>query len=296
MVDFPISESVFSVEYAPYSLNKQIPNKSELLAMDIKQFVVDAFTNELFNGNPAAVCVLADSLPAEIMQQIAAENALPETAFITQNNDNTYNIRWFTPDIEMDLCGHATLATAHVLWHHLDHAQKRIQFRSNSGVLEVSHKEDSYIMDFPARKPTPAALPATIKMSLEMQPVEVLKSRDYILVYEDEQQIVQLSPDRKVLDDINLDPGGFAITAPGTECDFVSRFFNPGPQIFEDPVTGSAHCSLVPYWAERLGKNELHARQLSKRGGTLYCEDQGNRVLIGGTARTYSEGTIFVEY
>ncbi|MDR8391696.1 PhzF family phenazine biosynthesis protein [Aliifodinibius sp. S!AR15-10] len=263
--------------------------------MDIKQFVVDAFTNEPFSGNPAAVCLLGELLPAETMQQIAAENALPETAFLTRNSDARYNIRWFTPDIEMDLCGHATLATAHVLWHHLDHPQKRIQFSSNSGVLEVSQKDGRYILDFPARKPTPATLPETIKKSLDVQPVEVLKSRDYILIYEDEEQIIQLSPDQKVLDDINLDPGGFAITAPGMECDFVSRFFTPGRQIFEDPVTGSAHCSLVPYWAEMLGKNKLHARQLSDRGGTLYCENQGDRVLIGGKARTYSEGTIFVE-
>lgn len=224
--------------------------------MKIKQFIVDAFTDRQFGGNPAAVCILPDSIPGELMQNIAFENALPETAFIISNGDDAYAIRWFTPQIEMDLCGHATLASAHVIWNHLDYSENSIQFSSKSGPLDVRRNKDAVEMNFPARVPTSVALPETIQSSLNFQPVEVLKNRDYVLVYEDEQQIKQLAPDEQLLSSINLDPGGIAVTAPGEDADFVSRYFTPQSQIFEDPVTGSAHCSLIPYWSERLAKKK----------------------------------------
>lgn len=263
--------------------------------MEILQFVVDAFTDRQFGGNPAAVCILSDSIPGELMQNIAFENALPETAFIISNGNDTYTIRWFTPQIEMDLCGHATLASTHVIWNHLNYSDERIQFNSNSGSLEIRRKKDVVEMNFPARVPTSAALPETIKSSLNIQPAEVLKSRDYVLVYEDEQQIKQLAPDEQLLSAINLDPGGIAVTARGEYADFVSRYFTPQAQIFEDPVTGTAHCSLIPYWSERLGKKKMTAFQLSQRGGTLYCEDLISRVLISSKAKTFLMGTVYLD-
>jgi PhzF family phenazine biosynthesis protein len=263
--------------------------------MQIKQFVVDAFTDRQFGGNPAAVCILEKLIAGKFMQEIASENALPETAFIKPNNNNSHDIRWFTPRFEMDLCGHATLASAHVLWHHLDYNGDKIHFDSRSGPLEVQRQDGRYILDFPARMPSSSTLPEPIKKSLNIQPVEVFKSRDYLLVYEDEQQIIELDPDERVLDGINIDPGGIIVTAPGEEVDFVSRFFTPGDRRFEDPVTGSAHSSLIPYWSERLNKKKLNAEQLSERYGTLVCENKGDRVLIGGSAKTFSEGTVYLD-
>lgn len=263
--------------------------------MQIKQFVVDAFTDRQFGGNPAAVCILEDVIPDESMQKIASENALPETAFIKPTNSNEYDIRWFTPRIEMDLCGHATLATAHVLWHHRDFRGDKIQLNSGSGPLAVFRQNGRYFLDFPARKPKPSTLPETIKKSLNTQPEEVLKSRDYVLVYKDEQQVRDLDPDERVLDGINIDPGGIIVTASGRDADFVSRFFTPGDRRFEDPVTGSAHSSLIPFWSERLGKTKLKAEQLSERHGSLECEYRGDRVLIGGAAKTFSKGTVYLD-
>lgn len=263
--------------------------------MQIKQFVVDAFTDRQFGGNPAAVCILDEPIPSESMQKIAFENALPETAFIRPHNNGSYDIKWFTPRFEMDLCGHATLASAHVLWHHLDYSGDKIHLDSESGPLEVLDQNGHYILDFPARKPSPVPLPETIKNGLNIQPVKVLKSRDYVLVYENEQQIRELDPDERVLDGINIDPGGIIVTAPGYEVDFVSRFFTPGDRRFEDPVTGSAHSSLIPFWSEKLGKTKLKAEQLSERHGTLFCENKGDRVLIGGTAKTFSEGAVYLD-
>ncbi len=263
--------------------------------MQIKQFVVDAFTNRQFGGNPAAVCILEEPISNESMQKIASENALPETAFIKSKDRDEYNIRWFTPRFEMDLCGHATLATAHVLWHHQDFRGDKIQLNSGSGPLAVLRQNGRYFLDFPARKPKLSTLPETIKKGLNIQPEEVLKSRDYLLVYEDEQQIRDLNPDERVLDSINIDPGGIIVTAPGRDVDFVSRFFTPGDRRFEDPVTGSAHSSLIPFWSEKLGKTKLKAEQLSERHGTLDCEFLGDRVLIGGSAKTFSEGTVYLD-
>ncbi|WP_261387414.1 PhzF family phenazine biosynthesis protein [Chitinophaga pinensis] len=190
----------------------------------------------------------------------------------------------------MDLCGHATLAAAHVIKTFLNYDKDSILFSSASGPLKVTFSGERYVLDFPSRKPVSAALPDVISRSLSKQPQLVLKARDYVLVYAVEQDIRDIQIDRQMLDQINLDPGGVIITAPGENCDFVSRFFTPQASILEDPVTGSAHCSLIPYWSEKLGKKELKALQLSERLGTLFCTDNGERVLIAGHARTYSAG------
>ena len=259
--------------------------------MQIPVFQVDAFTGAVFRGNPAVVCLLEQWLPDGIMQNIALENSVPETAFIKPFKDG-YEIRWFTPDIEMDLCGHATLASAHVIVRHLKPGIEIVKFYSHSGDLEVQVQDDMLILDFPSRKPVPAICPRVILTAFEFEPVEVLKSRDFVLVFESEDIIRDMEPDQTILNKINLDPGGICVTARGTEFDFVSRFFTPGAHIFEDPVTGSAHCSLIPYWSERLGKVSLRAKQLSDRGGELICRDKGDRVLISGRAVTYLEGKI----
>ena len=261
--------------------------------MQLPIFQVDAFTNEMFGGNPAAVCPLETWLPAPVMQRIAAENALAETAFFVPR-DEAYEIRWFTPEIEMDLCGHATLAAAHVLARHLNCDRPSIQFLSPSGPLTVTVSKTLLTLDFPSRKPEPAVAPTEILAAIAQAPVAVFKARDYLLVFEDEETIRALDPDQRQMDQINLDPGGVIVTAPGTKADFVSRFFTPQASIFEDPVTGSAHCSLIPYWSEKLGKDSMRALQLSPREGQLFCTNAGDRVLIGGQAITYMTGEITV--
>jgi PhzF family phenazine biosynthesis protein len=261
--------------------------------MKIPIFQVDAFTNRLFRGNPAAVCPLDSWLPDETMQKIALENSVAETAFFV-STDLGYEIRWFTPDIEQDLCGHATLAAAHVIARHLDPTRSTIRFISRSGELTVLVENDLITLNFPSRIPVPAAAPREILAAIQVKPLEVLKSRDYIFVFDNEETIRNLKPKQSILDQINLDPGGVIVTAPGKEVDFVSRFFTPQASIFEDPVTGSAHCSLIPYWGKRLGKEAMVAQQLSARGGKLYCKNQGERVLISGEAVTYMEGHIYV--
>ena len=261
--------------------------------MPFQIFQVDAFTDRIFGGNPAAICPLRIWLPDEILQAIARENNQAETAFFTPSG-NGFHLRWFTPEIEMDLCGHATLATAHVLYNHLGYVEDEIIFHSASGNLSVFRKDGRLVLDFPARMPVPASLPEVIVSGMGKTPLEVYKSRDYLLVYETEADILSLRPDVALLNTINLDPGGIIATARGNSSDFVSRFFTPQASIFEDPVTGSAHCSLIPFWAARLGKNKLFARQLSRRQGELFCENHGSRVRIGGTAVTYSEGTLLI--
>ncbi|MBN1988770.1 MAG: PhzF family phenazine biosynthesis protein [Bacteroidales bacterium] len=262
-----------------------------MLTLPIYQ--VDAFTSKVFKGNSACVVMLEEWLPNSTMLNIAKENGVAETAFFTRNKDH-FHLRWFTPDIEMDLCGHATLATAHVVFNHLGYKGQHILFKSVSGDLAVGRNGELLVLDFPHRKPVPAELPVEIAESLNIQPKEVLLARDYVLVYETQEEVEAIAPNRRLIDRINLDPGGVIVTSPGKEADFVSRFFTPQATIFEDPVTGSAHCSLVPLWAERLGKKDLHAQQLSQRSGELYCTDLGNRVLIKGNAVTFLEGTIRV--
>ncbi len=262
--------------------------------MQLDLYQIDAFTDKVFSGNPACVVPLPYWLPDELLLQITQENAVAETAFFVVS-EGPIKLRWFTPEIEMDLCGHATLATAHALKSILDYPKDEMIFDTASGELRVKANGGRYTMDFPSRKPEPALLPSVVADSLNRQPQTVLKARDYVLVYEREEDIRNIRVSQQILDQINLDPGGVIVTAPGDHADFVSRFFTPQASILEDPVTGSAHCSLIPYWAEVLGKTEMLARQLSSRGGTLYCEDRGERVLISGQARTYSTGILHTE-
>jgi len=261
--------------------------------LTIPIFQVDAFTDKLFGGNPAAICPLKEWLPAPEMQKIAAENNLAETAFfIHQGHD--FELRWFTPESEIDLCGHATLATAHVLFTQLNYTSDKIHFHTlKAGTLTVSKENDLYTLDFPARLPLACDVPAGLVEALGgPKPVEILRSRDYFIVYETEEDVRSLKPDFSVLKQI--DSVGFVVTAPGTNSDFVSRFFAPAVGINEDPVTGSAHCNLIPYWAARLGKEKLHAYQVSDRCGELWCESKGDRVLMSGKAVTYLKGEIFI--
>lgn len=262
--------------------------------MKLALYQVDAFTDRIFGGNPACVVPLEAWLSDDLLLKIAKENAVAETAFFVDQGDKIH-LRWFTPEIEMDLCGHATLATAHCLKTIIGYKAEELTFETLSGDLKVRIEDDCYTMDFPSRMPVSASLPESIMKSLNIKPKEVLKSRDFILVYEAESEIRDIKIDRLLFDQINLDPGGVVVTAPGEHCDFVSRFFTPQASILEDPVTGSAHCSLIPFWAERLNKSKLNALQVSERLGQLVCEAKGDRVLISGQARTYSIGAIWIE-
>lgn len=259
--------------------------------MNIRIFQVDAFTDKVFGGNQAAVCILDKWLPNEILLKITQENNLAETAFFVPQGDK-FHIRWFTPEIEMDLCGHATLATAHVIFNHLNYKSETINFVSASGDLKVSKNDNLITLDFPSRMPIKAKLPEAFRLGIGKKPIEVYKSRDYILLYESEEDVANISPNKSIIDTINIDPGGIIITAKGNNVDFVSRFFTPQAQLFEDAVTGSAHCSLIPFWANKLGKDILIAEQISARRGKLYCENIGNRVLISGQAVTFMEGSL----
>lgn len=255
-------------------------------------YQVDAFTKKVFKGNPAAVCPLESWLETELMQRIALENNLSETAFFVKKND-VYEIRWFTPSAEIDLCGHATLASAFVIFEILQAENKIVKFHSHkSGALSVEKTDNIFTLDFPSRPVLPAEIPNGLFEAIGKTPKEVFKARDYFLVYDNEREISEIKPNFSRLSEINAH--GFIVTAKGETCDFVSRFFAPEVGIFEDPVTGSAHCNLIPFWAERLGKNKLFARQISARGGELFCELKGDRVKIGGNAVLYLKGEIYV--
>jgi PhzF family phenazine biosynthesis protein len=260
--------------------------------MHIEIYQIDAFTNKLFGGNPAAVCSLKKWLPDSTLLNIAKENNLAETAYFIHKHDNVFHLRWFTPEIEIDLCGHATLASAYVILNCLGYDFKTVVFETMSGKLKVSRNGAFLEMDFPSRPPIKAELPKVIADSLSQQPLEVYKARDYVLVYNSESDIANLKVSATILEQINISPGGIIVTAKGDNCDFISRFFTPGAAVFEDPVTGSAHCSLVPFWAERLNKVEFHAFQISERKGELFCKLVDNRVFIKGTAIKYLQGTI----
>ena len=262
--------------------------------MKLDLYQIDAFTDEVFGGNPACVVPLKAWLPDEMLMKIAKENAVAETAFFIDKGDKVH-LRWFTPEVEMDLCGHATLATAHCLKTILNYPKEEIVFETLSGELTVTFEDNYYCLDFPSRMPEASVLPEVIRQSLNIQPIEVLKSRDYVLVYESEEQVKNIKIDRNTFDQINLDPGGVVVTAKGENCDFVSRFFTPQASILEDPVTGSAHCSLIPFWASGLGKDQLIARQISQRGGALKCQNIGDRVIISGKAKTYSIGNLWTQ-
>jgi PhzF family phenazine biosynthesis protein len=258
--------------------------------MRIPIYQVDAFTSKIFGGNPAAVCPLPLWLPDPKLQAIAAENNLSETAFFVKKGA-AYELRWFTPVLEIDLCGHATLASAHVLFNHLGYKKDEIVFRTRkSGELRTFRKNGRIYLDFPARLPAPVEAPGELVKGLGHFPREVYKGRDYLAVLEKESEIAALNPDYGLL--AKLDCIGIIVTARGDKCDFVSRFFAPRAGVPEDPVTGSAHTMLIPYWGEQLGKTRMKAFQISARRGELDCEWKGDRVLMGGRAVTYMTGTI----
>jgi len=259
--------------------------------MELPLFQVDAFTNQVFSGNPACVMPLEEMLPDEVLLQLAQENAVAETAFLF-GGKGCYRLRWFTPDLEMDLCGHATLASAHVVLTHLEPNLDEVAFETLSGTLVVTRHPRGYEMVLPNRAPELAILPVELGEALSKQPREVFKARDYLLVYEHETDVVNLTVDRSLFDRINLGTGGVIVTAPGMQCDFVSRFFTPQATILEDPVTGSAHCTSGPFWAERLGSTLLHAVQRSSRGGELHLQILPEHVLVSGQAVTYLEGQV----
>jgi predicted PhzF superfamily epimerase YddE/YHI9 len=259
--------------------------------MKIPIYQIDAFANEVFRGNPAAVCPLDHWLEDSQLQAIAAENNLAETAyFVAQGKD--YKLRWFTPEQEVDLCGHATLASAYVVFHYLKPETKAVSFDSQSGPLYVKREGDLLSMDFPALVPVACSVSEMLPGALGRAPREILCSRDYLAIYDSEEEVRALRPNFEALK--TIDRLGVIVTAPGRTADFVSRFFAPGAGIPEDPVTGSAHCTLTPYWAKRLDKSKLRALQVSARGGELFCELRGNRVLISGYCVKYMEGTIYV--
>lgn len=260
--------------------------------MTLKIFQIDAFTDKVFGGNPAAVCPLSDWLSDTVLLNVAKENNLAETAYFIHKSDNVFHLRWFTPEIEIDLCGHATLASAYVILNCLDYNFETVVFETMSGELIVSKIGEFLEMNVPSRPSIKAELPQIIIDSLSKQPSEVYKARDYVLVYDSEYDIQNLKVSASILEQINLGPGGIIVTAKGDNSDFVSRFFTPGASVFEDPVTGSAHCTLVPFWASRLDKNELHALQISERKGELICKLLDDRVLIKGKAVKYLEGSI----
>lgn len=260
--------------------------------MKLLIYQADAFTSRQFAGNPAAVIPLDEWLPDEVMQDIAAENNLSETAFFAEEGES-YRLRWFTPAVEVDLCGHATLATAHILFNEFGYEQDEIIFKTRSGILTVKREGEKLSMNFPAVEPVQASAPSILFKALGIQRTsEVYKSDDYMVVLNNEDEVANLQPDFRLLDEV--DARGIIVTAPGDEVDFVSRFFAPQSGIDEDPVTGSAHTKTTPYWSNKLGKDKLEARQISERGGALTCIMKGDRVEILGEAVTYLKGEIFI--
>ena len=261
--------------------------------MKIPIYQVDAFTSEVFSGNPAAVCLLDAWMDDARMQSIAAENNLSETAFLVQT-DNGFDLRWFTPVTEVALCGHATLASAFVLQVCRNWPEETIRFQTRkSGQLVVTKRDDFFDMDFPARPASAQNIPVGLKEALGVAPEKTFGSaEDLMVILDSERAVRKVRPDFSALE--QLDCRGIIITARGDRSDFVSRFFAPRVGVPEDPVTGSAHCVLVPYWADVLGKNDLYARQVSKRGGELFCAQAGDRVILSGKAALYLEGTIMV--
>jgi predicted PhzF superfamily epimerase YddE/YHI9 len=259
--------------------------------MELSIFQVDAFSSKVFGGNPAAICPLESWLPDATLQSIALENNLSETAYFVPTA-GSYHLRWFTPAIEMDLCGHATLASAYVLFHELGYPHDTVSFDTKSGELKVKRSADLLAMDFPSRPPGPVSVHPGLAAAIGGKPIEILASRDYFLVYETEEEVLALQPDMHAL--LAMDKPTFIATARGKNCDFVSRFFAPKLGVPEDPVTGSAHCTLIPYWAGKLAKTSLHARQVSPRGGELFCQLAGNRVEIAGHAALYLKGQIWL--
>lgn len=260
--------------------------------MTIPYYHIDSFTTTLFAGNPAGVCILP-AFPADaIMQRIANENRHSQTAFVARRDDGDFDLRWFTPMIEDDLCGHATLAAAFVLALR-SHNSWPVRFHTRSGVLAVARDGDVFEMDFPSWPPEACELPSDLLPALGLLRAQVMKSRDYLVVLDDVEQVRHLSPDIPALAKLDIGIGGVIVTAAGAgDIDYVSRFFAPSVGIDEDPVTGSINCTLAPYWGARLGKCILRAHQLSARGGHVRCTIDGNRIKIAGTAKLYLHGVL----
>lgn len=260
--------------------------------MELKIYQIDAFTERLFGGNPAAVVPLEKWLPDSLMQKIAMENNLSETAFFIVSGEK-FHIRWFTPATEVNLCGHATLASAHVIFNHLNYNNKEMEFKSRSGILKVKNENGLIVLNFPASYLNEIDIPENMEQAFGLKPEKYFEgTEDNMLVFNDEDEIKNLQPDFSYIK--TLGTRGIIVTAPSEEFDFVSRFFAPQQGIDEDPVTGSAHTMLIPYWSARLGKQHLKAKQISARGGILYCTFLGERVEIGGKAITYFAGNISV--
>jgi PhzF family phenazine biosynthesis protein len=259
--------------------------------MRLKIFQIDAFTDKVFAGNPAAVVPLDEWLDDALMQSIAAENNLAETAFFVPDGE-AFHLRWFTPIVEVKLCGHATLATSFVLFNELAYDRDEIIFNTLSGQLMVTKNDEMLTLNFPTQKPEPCDLPPTLEKAIAEKPLECLKSTDYVLVFDNEEIIKNITPNHELIR--KTDARGVIVTAPAKDYDFVARFFAAGSGIDEDPVTGSAYTKLTPYWAEKMGKTSFKARQLSKRGGDLSLELKGERVHISGHAAKYLEGEIEV--
>lgn len=257
---------------------------------EIPIYQIDAFSSRVFAGNPAAVCPLEAWLDDSLLLSIAQENNLSETAFFIPHKEEEYHIRWFTPVAEVDLCGHATLAAAFVIFNNVELFSTQVSFQSRSGTLTVAKEDDLLTMDFPSQPPEPCEAPEELLEGLGKPGSEVLRSEDYFVVYDSEEDIQGLKPDFQKLKEVDL--RGVTVTSRGRDVDFVSRFFAPKLGIDEDPATGSSHCALTPYWAGKLGKDRLHAFQLSRRGGELFCTHRGDRTGIAGYAVQYMEGTI----
>lgn len=259
--------------------------------MKLAQYQIDAFANKLFEGNPAAVCPLDDWLEDSVMQAIAEENNLAETAFFVKEKSG-YRIRWFTPDTEIKLCGHATLASAYVLFNELEFESDHVVFNSLSGPLSVTQKEDLLILDFPSQKPEPCETPSGLSAALGAPINHCYENEDYVVVMDNEADVVNLEPDFSKL--MEVEARGIIVTARSSNYDFVNRFFGPRVGVNEDAVTGSAYTKLVPYWAQQLGKKSLLGKQVSKRGGEVICELDGERVKLAGRAILFSKGEIFI--
>jgi len=259
--------------------------------------VIDVFSDKLYAGNPAGVCLLEKWLPDNILQLIAAENNLSETAFLVKQK-GYYDLRWFTPTLEVDLCGHATIASAFVLFDEAESAADELKFKTMSGVMAVTRRDNLLYLDFPSRPVAPCPAYPCFEKALGFKPVSTYKAADFLALADSEDIIRGVKPDFGILKNIKAEAGldddnfGVIVTAKGVDCDFVSRFFAPNAGVDEDPVTGRAHCSLIPFWSGRLNKKIMFARQLSKRGGVIFCEDHGGRVKIGGNAVRYLKGTI----
>lgn len=257
----------------------------------MKCYVVDAFTDTIFKGNPAAVCVLEQWLPDSLMQDIAKENNLSETAFTVRNGE-AYDLRWFTPGGEIDLCGHATLATAYVLMRFIVPDRTAVSFQTKSGLLTVHKKNDLYEMDMPAYEIKPVPVTDAMEQAIGFKPLEAWMGRDLVCVLEDEEQVRQAVPDEEAVK--QLDGLLLQLTAKGTSYDCVTRSFAPKLGVSEDPVCGSGHCHVIPLWADKLGKRDLRAYQASKRSGVLYCHMKSSRVLMAGKAALYSTAELYL--